>query len=139
MGLEAASIPGPLPMADDLACWISDRPGRFAEGACVPAATDASHPSETLVCAIVGRIERIYEAFGKIGVLDAIAGHRPAGPTSWSNRPIPHRVLAATGTLVYTTYIAVHMTLHPTEESHPCPLPISATAADVSSSPYSTQ
>ena len=37
MGLEAASIPGPLPMANDLTCWISDRSGRFAEGACVPA------------------------------------------------------------------------------------------------------
>jgi hypothetical protein len=37
MGLEAASIPGFSPMANDLTCWISDRSGRFAEGACVPA------------------------------------------------------------------------------------------------------
>lgn len=46
-----------------------------------------------------------------------VAPRRPAAPTSWSNRPIPHRVLAATGTFVHTTYIAVHMTLHPTEGS----------------------
>jgi len=37
MGLEAASIPGLSPIANHLTWWISDRSGRFAEGACFPA------------------------------------------------------------------------------------------------------
>ena len=115
-------------MADDLACWISDRPGRFAEGACVPAATDASHPSETLVCAIVGRTERIYEAFGKIGVLDAIAGHRPVAPTSWeSNRPLTHPTSRPSGyrhPCLYHLYCgaydaASYRGIKPLSSSHP--------------------